>query len=110
MREIVEIKQGTSLSKRKSEDEDDSNVGISSTLDMFQEYNEVSTMIKNIPETSKTFITAEKGFEDIKTLLDQYQVRNLTIKTSNLIHLLIFISGATAFIGFSYSTFVKSIA
>ena len=56
--------------------EDIVELGISCTLDMFKEAEEVSSIIDNIPETIKSEVKTEKSFEDLKTILDQYQVSN----------------------------------
>ncbi|KAG7177956.1 Tubulin-specific chaperone D-like [Homarus americanus] len=51
--------------------EDD--VGISCTLDMFREHEEVRQMMGSIEKAVKNQYTAEKAFEDFKTILDNYQ-------------------------------------
>ncbi|CAL4133840.1 unnamed protein product, partial [Meganyctiphanes norvegica] len=48
-------------------------VGVASTLDMFREHEQVRQMLVSIPTAVKLPITAEKAFEDLKTLLDEYQ-------------------------------------
>lgn len=50
-------------------------VGFSCTLDMFQEHEQVQNMLNGIKEATQTEFTAEKAFEDLKTILDKYQVQ-----------------------------------
>lgn len=52
--------------------EDD--VGISGTLDMFREHEEVHQMLASIEKVVHAQSTAEKAFENFKTILDYYQV------------------------------------
>ncbi|XP_071539059.1 tubulin-specific chaperone D isoform X2 [Panulirus ornatus] len=51
----------------------DDDVGISCTLDMFREHEEVHQMLGSIEKAVQSQSTAEKAFEDFKTILDCYQ-------------------------------------
>ncbi|XP_045621060.2 tubulin-specific chaperone D isoform X2 [Procambarus clarkii] len=51
--------------------EDD--MGISYTLDMFREHDEVRQMLSSIENAVENQFTAEKAFETLKTILDYYQ-------------------------------------
>ncbi|KAG0714956.1 Tubulin-specific chaperone D [Chionoecetes opilio] len=47
--------------------------GVSCSLDMFREYQEVCQMVESIEQQVETEVTAEKAFEDLKKILDYYQ-------------------------------------
>ena len=68
------LDEGVSLSNEENERNGGNDLGISCSLDMFRETEEVLNLIDNIPNTVKSELKAEKDFEDLKTLLDQYQV------------------------------------
>ncbi|XP_064092677.1 tubulin-specific chaperone D-like isoform X2 [Macrobrachium nipponense] len=51
----------------------DDDVGISCTLDMFREYEEVKQMLTSIEQAVETDLGAEKAFEDLTKILDSYQ-------------------------------------
>ncbi|KAL7636571.1 UNVERIFIED_CONTAM: hypothetical protein RMT77_013348 [Armadillidium vulgare] len=53
--------------------QEETDTGFTYTLDMFKESQEVLQMIKNIPIICKELVSSEKGFETLKTILDQYQ-------------------------------------
>ena len=52
--------------------------GVSCSLDMFREHQEVQQMINTIDLVVETEFTAEKAFEDLKKILDNYQVGIVT--------------------------------
>lgn len=49
------------------------NMGLSCTLDMFREHDQVQQLINSIDKAIATQFTAEKAFEEMKTILDLYQ-------------------------------------
>ena len=57
-----------------SMDDADESIGISCTLDMFKEYDEIMAMISSVSDDSQKAKKSEKRFEDFKTIIDQYQV------------------------------------
>ncbi|MPC94814.1 hypothetical protein E2C01_090000 [Portunus trituberculatus] len=65
----AEVGEGEYQQQQK-EDED---TGVSCSLDMFREHQEVRQMVDTIGQVETEF-TAEKAFEDLKKILDNYQV------------------------------------
>lgn len=60
--------------QQQQEEED---AGVSCSLDMFREHQEVQQMVDAISQVVETESTAEKAFEDLKKILDNYQVHVL---------------------------------
>lgn len=67
--------QGSHGDDERAEDE----LGVSCSLDMFREHEEVQQMVISIEKSVQTIYTAEKAFEDLKKILDNYQVRYICI-------------------------------
>ncbi|KAK8745723.1 hypothetical protein OTU49_000345 [Cherax quadricarinatus] len=66
--ELMEI-PGTNEELGRPEDD----MGISYSLDMFREHEEVQQMLSSIEKAVENQFTAEKAFETLKTILDYYQ-------------------------------------
>lgn len=67
----VETEAGEGDQQQQQEEED---AGVSCSLDMFREHQEVRQMVDTIDQVVETESTAEKAFEDLKKILDNYQV------------------------------------
>lgn len=58
----------------EGEQQQEEDAGVSCSLDMFKEHQEVRQMVDTISQVVETEFTAEKAFEDLKKILDNYQV------------------------------------
>lgn len=58
--------------EQQQQEEDDA--GVSCSLDMFREHQEVHQMVHAISQVVETEFTAEKAFEDLGKILNNYQV------------------------------------
>ena len=68
----MDLDADTRDGEQQQQQEDD--VGVSCSLDMFREHQEVRQMVDTIGQVVETEFTAEKAFEDLKKILDNYQV------------------------------------
>lgn len=67
----VEAEVGEGEHQQQQQEEEDA--GVSCSLDMFREYQEVRQMVDTIGRVVETEFMAEKAFEDLKKILDNYQ-------------------------------------
>ncbi|XP_068211073.1 tubulin-specific chaperone D isoform X2 [Palaemon carinicauda] len=66
--EDIDVAEGKDNMARTDDD-----VGISCTLEMFREHEEVKQMILSIEQAVQTELGGEKAFEDLRKILDSYQ-------------------------------------